>query len=150
MPRRLCRIVRRLQSSRWDLSRMTLWYVVLVLVCSGLFIFTADPHTLLFKSCYANSSSRSRTKEDIRYAYVGITSPLLISLNSIRYGSPASWVGVCALIALVCTFSRGFVFYFPRIKTYEALTAAGIPCTIVLDSAVAYVMDKVDFVLVGL
>ncbi|KAI0318954.1 nagb/rpia/CoA transferase-like protein [Amylostereum chailletii] len=35
------------------------------------------------------------------------------------------------------------------IKTYEALTAAGIPCTVVLDSAVAYVMDKVDFVLVG-
>jgi len=35
------------------------------------------------------------------------------------------------------------------IKTYEALIAAGIPCTIVLDSAVAYVMDKVDFVLVG-
>jgi len=35
------------------------------------------------------------------------------------------------------------------IKTYEALVAAGIPCTIVLDSAVAYVMDNVDFVLVG-
>ncbi|KAH8117416.1 nagb/rpia/CoA transferase-like protein [Phellopilus nigrolimitatus] len=35
------------------------------------------------------------------------------------------------------------------IKTYEALTAAGIPCTVVLDSAVAYVMDKVDLVLVG-
>ncbi|KAJ3480931.1 hypothetical protein NLI96_g7999 [Meripilus lineatus] len=35
------------------------------------------------------------------------------------------------------------------IKTHEALTAAGIPCTVVLDSAVAYVMDKVDFVLVG-
>lgn len=34
-------------------------------------------------------------------------------------------------------------------KTYELLTAAGIPCTVVLDSAVAYVMDKVDFVLVG-
>lgn len=34
-------------------------------------------------------------------------------------------------------------------KTYEALTAAGIPCTVVLDSAVAYVMDKVDLVLVG-
>ncbi|KAJ8487137.1 hypothetical protein ONZ51_g4352 [Trametes cubensis] len=35
------------------------------------------------------------------------------------------------------------------LKTYEALTAAGIPCTVVLDSAVAYVMDRVDFVLVG-
>lgn len=35
------------------------------------------------------------------------------------------------------------------IRTHEALTAAGIPCTVVLDSAVAYVMDKVDFVLVG-
>lgn len=36
-----------------------------------------------------------------------------------------------------------------RLKTYETLTAAGIPCTVVLDSAVAYVMDRVDFVLVG-
>ncbi|KAF9052608.1 hypothetical protein BJ165DRAFT_1339673 [Panaeolus papilionaceus] len=35
------------------------------------------------------------------------------------------------------------------IKTAEALTAAGVPCKVILDSAVAYVMDKVDFVLVG-
>ncbi|KAF5380954.1 hypothetical protein D9615_003929 [Tricholomella constricta] len=35
------------------------------------------------------------------------------------------------------------------IKTAEALTAAGIPTTVILDSAVAYVMEKVDFVLVG-
>ncbi|KAG8217491.1 hypothetical protein J3R82DRAFT_5637 [Butyriboletus roseoflavus] len=35
------------------------------------------------------------------------------------------------------------------LRTYDELTAAGIPCTIVLDSAVSYVMDKVDFVLVG-
>lgn len=35
------------------------------------------------------------------------------------------------------------------VKTAEALTAAGIPCTVILDSAVSYVMEKVDFVLVG-
>ncbi|KAF7294959.1 Translation initiation factor eIF-2B subunit alpha [Mycena indigotica] len=35
------------------------------------------------------------------------------------------------------------------IKTAEALTAAGISCAVVLDSAVSYVIDKVDFVLVG-
>ncbi|THH05246.1 hypothetical protein EW145_g4946 [Phellinidium pouzarii] len=35
------------------------------------------------------------------------------------------------------------------IRTHDELTAAGIPCTVVLDSAVAYVMDKVDLVLVG-
>ncbi|KAF9464671.1 hypothetical protein BDZ94DRAFT_1161508 [Collybia nuda] len=35
------------------------------------------------------------------------------------------------------------------IKTAEVLTAAGVPCTVILDSAVAYVMEKVDFVLVG-
>ncbi|KAF8504053.1 nagb/rpia/CoA transferase-like protein [Hysterangium stoloniferum] len=34
-------------------------------------------------------------------------------------------------------------------KTYESLTSAGIPCTIILDSAVAYAMGKVDLVLVG-
>lgn len=55
---------------------------------------------------------------------------------------------------------RGLGFVFPglslmtlltslRIKTAEALTAAGIPCSVILDAAVAYVMDKVDFVLVG-
>lgn len=35
------------------------------------------------------------------------------------------------------------------IKTAEGLSAAGVPSTVILDSAVAYVMDKVDFVLVG-
>ncbi|KAI6150792.1 nagb/rpia/CoA transferase-like protein [Pisolithus tinctorius] len=35
------------------------------------------------------------------------------------------------------------------LRTYEELTAAGIPCTVVLDSAVAYAMNKIDFVLVG-
>ncbi|KAF7338319.1 Translation initiation factor eIF-2B subunit alpha [Mycena venus] len=35
------------------------------------------------------------------------------------------------------------------LKTAEALTAAGIPCTVILDSAVAYAMEQVDFVLVG-
>jgi translation initiation factor eIF-2B subunit alpha len=35
------------------------------------------------------------------------------------------------------------------IRTAEELTAAGVPSTVILDSAVAYVMDKVDFVLVG-
>jgi len=35
------------------------------------------------------------------------------------------------------------------VRTYEALSAAGIPCALVLDSAVAYVMDKIDLVLVG-
>ena len=35
------------------------------------------------------------------------------------------------------------------LRTYEELTQAGIPCTVVLDSAVSYVMDQVDFVLVG-
>ncbi|KAL1743950.1 hypothetical protein HDZ31DRAFT_39765 [Schizophyllum fasciatum] len=35
------------------------------------------------------------------------------------------------------------------IKTAEVLRANGIPVTVVLDSAVSYVMEKVDFVLVG-
>ncbi|KAF7304859.1 Translation initiation factor eIF-2B subunit alpha [Mycena kentingensis (nom. inval.)] len=35
------------------------------------------------------------------------------------------------------------------LKTAEELAAAGIPCTVVLDSAVSYIMEKVDFVLVG-
>ncbi|KAF8212265.1 nagb/rpia/CoA transferase-like protein [Mycena galopus ATCC 62051] len=35
------------------------------------------------------------------------------------------------------------------VKTADALTAAGIPCTVILDSAVAYAMEKVDFAMVG-
>lgn len=35
------------------------------------------------------------------------------------------------------------------LMTYAELIEAGIPCTVVLDSAVAYVMDRVDFILVG-
>ncbi|KAK0223151.1 hypothetical protein IW262DRAFT_1458160 [Armillaria fumosa] len=38
---------------------------------------------------------------------------------------------------------------FFSIKTAEKLMATGIPTTVVLDSAVAYCMDIVDFVLVG-
>ena len=34
-------------------------------------------------------------------------------------------------------------------KTYDELTAAGIPCTVILDSAVAYMISKVDLVLTG-
>jgi translation initiation factor eIF-2B subunit alpha len=35
------------------------------------------------------------------------------------------------------------------LRTHQVLTAAGIPCTVVLDSAVAYIMERVDLVLVG-
>ncbi|GFZ42780.1 hypothetical protein JCM24511_00498 [Saitozyma sp. JCM 24511] len=34
-------------------------------------------------------------------------------------------------------------------RTHQVLTAAGIPCNVVLDSAVAYIMERVDMVLVG-
>ncbi|KAK8861410.1 hypothetical protein IAR55_002229 [Kwoniella newhampshirensis] len=34
-------------------------------------------------------------------------------------------------------------------RTHQVLTAHGIPCTVVLDSAVAYVMERVDMILVG-
>lgn len=29
------------------------------------------------------------------------------------------------------------------------LTAEGIPCTLILDSAIGYVMEQVDFVMIG-
>jgi translation initiation factor eIF-2B subunit alpha len=35
------------------------------------------------------------------------------------------------------------------LKTYDELTAAGIPTTVICDSAAAYVGEKIDFVLVG-
>ncbi|KAL5490365.1 GCN3 [Sanghuangporus weigelae] len=52
-------------------------------------------------------------------------------------------------ISVYVTEARPRGLGLDRIKTQEALAAAGIPCTVVLDSAVAYVMDKVDLVLVG-
>lgn len=35
------------------------------------------------------------------------------------------------------------------LKTYQTLIDAGIPCTVILDAAVAYSIGKVDLVLVG-
>lgn len=35
------------------------------------------------------------------------------------------------------------------LRTYERLRAEGIPCTVVLDTAVAYVIDRIDLCLVG-
>ena len=35
------------------------------------------------------------------------------------------------------------------LKTHAILTEAGIPCVVVLDSAVAYVMPKCDMAIVG-
>lgn len=35
------------------------------------------------------------------------------------------------------------------VRAYDVLTAAGVPCSLILDSAVAYVMDKIDLVLLG-
>jgi translation initiation factor eIF-2B subunit alpha len=38
----------------------------------------------------------------------------------------------------------------PRsMKTHQILTQAGIPCTVILDSAIAYILERVDIVLVG-
>lgn len=34
-------------------------------------------------------------------------------------------------------------------KTHQLLTQAGIPCTVILDSAIAYILERVDIVLVG-
>jgi translation initiation factor eIF-2B subunit alpha len=34
-------------------------------------------------------------------------------------------------------------------KTHQMLTGAGIPCTVILDSAIAYILERVDIVLVG-
>jgi hypothetical protein len=58
-------------------------------------------------------------------------------------------LGPAASGAQTSSFDLAGYLLFNSLKTYEILTAVGIPCTVVLDSAVAYVMDKVDFVLVG-
>lgn len=42
---------------------------------------------------------------------------------------------------------NGYVLY--RLQAVEYLREAGIPCRAVLDSAVGYIMDKVDMVFVG-
>lgn len=38
---------------------------------------------------------------------------------------------------------------FSSMKTHQLLTKEGIPCTVVLDAAVAYILERVDIVLVG-
>jgi translation initiation factor eIF-2B subunit alpha len=37
----------------------------------------------------------------------------------------------------------------PRYVTAKALAEAGVPVTVILDSAMGYMMEKVDFVVVG-
>lgn len=39
-----------------------------------------------------------------------------------------------------------FIF---RIEMYNSLKELNIPCTLILDSAVGYIMEKVDMVMVG-
>lgn len=53
------------------------------------------------------------------------------------------------LSSVTLEISKNTNIFIESLRTYEELTSAGIPCTVVLDSAVSYVMDKVDFVLVG-
>ena len=38
---------------------------------------------------------------------------------------------------------------FFRVKAHEILRDAGVPCSLILDTAVGYVIDKIDLVLVG-
>lgn len=40
-------------------------------------------------------------------------------------------------------------FNHSRVRACEILQAAGVPCSLILDSAVAYVMDKINLVLLG-
>ena len=41
------------------------------------------------------------------------------------------------------------VFFSYSYQTHEELTEFGIPCTVILDAAVGYVMEKIDMVLCG-
>jgi hypothetical protein len=69
--------------------------------------------------------------------------------SSVRCGGEASWLRVKQSPSCSGKMSLSPWFLIIRIKTAEMLTQAGIPSTVVLDSAIAYVMDKVDMVLVG-
>jgi translation initiation factor eIF-2B subunit alpha len=90
-----------------------------------------DINALLLTRRHASTSTRTQAQENI----------------GVCHRSTASWLGVRTPMFSHATLSGSCNVH--SIKTYEQLTAAGIPCTVVLDSAVAYVMDKVDFVLVG-
>lgn len=41
-----------------------------------------------------------------------------------------------------------FIYFF-RIEMYNSLKEFNIPCTLILDSAVGYIMERVDMVMVG-
>lgn len=72
-----------------------------------------------------------------------------IKQNGFPYMSPKPGLVDLGMMQSWIYLMRANMCWTTSIRTHEALTAAGIPCTVVLDSAVAYVMDKVDFVLVG-
>lgn len=48
------------------------------------------------------------------------------------------------IAVLMSSFEKCF-----RKKMYESLLELGIPCTLILDSATGYIMEKVDMVMVG-
>ncbi|CAD6890862.1 unnamed protein product [Tilletia controversa] len=63
---------------------------------------------------------------------------------------------VIGILKTLAQMGRGVSVYVTEsrplglgMRTYDELTAAGIPCTVILDSAVAYIMARVDIVLVG-
>lgn len=54
------------------------------------------------------------------------------------------------LIATIINFNLRFIFIFSsREEMCRSLTNLGISCTVILDSAVGYVMEQVDMVMVG-
>ena len=95
--------------------------------CAHLF---QDPHSFLFKSRHENPPPCAQEEAHL----------------SLCHRSKTSWTWVSPPYRLPFSNSLSQPF---SLRTYDELSAAGIPCTIVLDSAVSYVMDKVDFVLVG-
>ncbi|KAG6850234.1 hypothetical protein H0H93_016081 [Arthromyces matolae] len=98
---------------------------------NSIFVIGPDPNSFLLKSSHANLVACTSTKANIRFLNFHFH---LSSVDELKH------------LQVFVTEAR------PRglgIKTAEALTAAGIPNTVLLDSAVAYVMEKVDFVLVG-
>lgn len=91
-----------------------------------------------------------QTKRISGRPYTPTTDPPLIysapslarTMFSLRHRGTPTWIRVLTVAILNRRNLATDGSYLNSVKTYENLTSAGIPCTIVLDSAVAYVMDK--------
>ncbi|KAH8827714.1 hypothetical protein DL96DRAFT_1600045 [Flagelloscypha sp. PMI_526] len=129
---------------------------------AGCKLFIAFVTSARYNTASFSDVKRKLVSQGERYAKEAITYRQKIAERAVEFIKDDSVILVHAssrviLQALIMAHRRKRISVYitearPRslgLKTAAALTEAGVPNTVILDSCVAYIMEKVDFVLVG-